>query len=303
MMKKVDVFVVGGAKCGTTWLHNMLCQRSDISMPEQKETNFFSYIGKDVNFSGPLDDKTINNFTIKDLDAYHALFSHADNLWLEVCPSYLCVKEAAKNIYDYNKDAKIIIILRNPVERAWSNHQFLVSVGAEDRSFEDALMLEEERESAGWSWIWNLYRQGLYAQQVERYLSFFPRKMVYIAKFEDIHKNQELFIRSLEDFIGLKHYSYRSSVEKNVSGNPPRGMIGFHRLIFAPGTVNNFLRLIFPIKIRKILSSLFKRIVMKKSFMKKETKELLENKYADEIVALEKVTGEVFPEWRKDENR
>ena len=177
-MKKVDIFVVGGAKCGTTWLHNVLALRSDVSLPEQKETNFFAFMGEEVHFTGPHDDENTNKYTVRSLEKYHSLFDIGKRYWIEVCPSYLYVEKSAKNIFEYNPNSKIIIILRDPVARAWSNYQHLVRDGAETESFEKALELEVAREKSGWVWFWNLYRQGLYVEQVRRYLDIFPKANV-----------------------------------------------------------------------------------------------------------------------------
>jgi hypothetical protein len=299
-MKRVDIFVVGGAKCGTTWLHHMLCQRMDVAMPAQKETNFFAHLGQDVKFAGPHDDENTNKHTVRDIGTYHALFNGNDKLWLEICPSYLYVEGAAENIYRYNPAAKIMIILRNPVDRAWSNYQHLVRDGAEDRTFEQALELENERSQAGWVWFWDLYRQGLYSRQVSNYLSRFPRSAVYVARFEDIHRDPAGFMRKVEAFMELSPYQYPGVVEKNESGIPAKGFGWLHRFLFMPGSVNQLLRKGLPLETRKRLAARFKRVVMRKGYIQEQTRKELMNKYRRDIRALEHMIDMDLSEWVKE---
>ena len=298
-MKKVDFFIVGGAKCGTTWVHNMLVQRHDVSLPEQKETNFFAFLGKDVNFSGPLDKENTNKFTVRDLSAYHELFSNERAAWIEACPSYLYVKEAAENIYQYNREAKVLLILRDPVERAWSNHQHLVRDGAEQESFERALELENARHEAGWVWFWDIFKQGLYFDQVVRYLTVFPAGAVKVMFFEDIQRDALAFMRAVELFFGLQEFGYQFSVDKNESGVPSGGFVGVHRLLYQPSRFNALLRKLLPEQTRKNISSLFKRSIMQKQVICPETRSQLVKRYIPEIEKLEQLLERDLSLWKR----
>jgi hypothetical protein len=269
-------------------------------MPAQKETNFFAHLGQEVKFAGPHDDENTNKYTVQDIGTYHSLFNGNDKLWLEICPSYLYVEGAAENIYRYNPAAKIVIILRNPVDRAWSNYQHLVRDGAEDKTFEQALALENERSQAGWVWFWDLYRQGLYSRQVSNYLSRFPVKAVYIARFEDLQRDPADFMRKVEAFLGLSPHHYKGAVEKNESGTPVRGFGWLHRFFFRPGRINMLLRKGLPLERRKRLAIRFKRVVMRKEHIQEKTRKELVNKYRRDIRALERLIDMDLSEWMNE---
>lgn len=296
-MKKVGLFIVGGAKCGTTWVHNMLVQRPDVSLPEQKETNFFAFLGREVDFKGPHDDENTNKHTVRGLAAYQALFRSEAALWVEACPAYLYVPEAAQHIQEYNPDARIVIILRDPIERAWSNYQHLVRDGAEHETFERALALEETRARQGWVWFWDLYRQGLYAEQIARYRALFPEQALLILKFEDIKADPTAFMQKLEVFARLPAYDYDYSTEKNESGLPVGPFAFLHRLLYAPGWFNKLLRFLLPTSVRKKISGLFKKRVVRKSEMDLKTREQLQLRYKAEVERLAMTTDLDFSDW------
>jgi len=183
---KVDFFCVGVAKAGTTTLHDLLSLQDKISLPKRKETNFFSFgiLGKPT-FSGPLDHSSVNQPTITSFEEYVNDFDvEPGSLIGEVCPSYT-LNGAADNIYEHNPEAKIIILLREPVGRAYSNYQHLVRDGREPSSFEDALAAEADRLAQGWEWFWGLKRNSQYFGLVKEYVEKFGKENVKIMFFED----------------------------------------------------------------------------------------------------------------------
>ena len=168
---KVDFFCVGVAKAGTTTLHDLLSLQDNISLPERKETNYFSFgISGTPAFTGPLDNSSVNEPTITSFEEYVSDFDHEQGKLIgEVCPSY-SLDGTATNIYEHNPEAKIIILLREPVGRAYSNYQHLVRDGREFSSFEDALAAEADRLDRGWEWFWGLKRNSLYFEFVKEYI-------------------------------------------------------------------------------------------------------------------------------------
>jgi len=135
--RKPDFFIVGAPKCGTTSLYYYLQQHPQIFMPDYKEPHFF---GKDLN-------KRSDEF-IDNEDEYLTLFKGAksDQKIGEASTFYLYSKSAPKEIKEYIPDAKIIIMLRNPIDFLYSLHsQFLFSGNEDVPDFEEALNLEEAR--------------------------------------------------------------------------------------------------------------------------------------------------------------
>lgn len=179
-----NLFVVGAPKCGTTSLCNYLGRHPQVFFPRTKEPLFFC-----------ADCVHDEYWRIDDPDAYLALFAPgAERKWRgEGSVWYLMSEVAAKRIRAYSPDARIIIMLRNPVDMVASLHaQFLFSGNESIRDFEKAYAAQEAR-AQGRRIPWRahtpgglLYTQvGRYAEQVERYLEQFPRGQVKVLIFEE----------------------------------------------------------------------------------------------------------------------
>src|SRR5262249_50339658 len=135
-MRKPDLFIVGAPRCGTTAMYTYLGQHPDIFMSARKEPHFFG-----TDFSSPALDR--------DEQTYLALFTGARNETRagEASVFYLCSRRAAKEIHAFSPSARIIIMLRNPVEMMYSLHSRHVLTGNEDiNDFGTALAAAAERK-------------------------------------------------------------------------------------------------------------------------------------------------------------
>lgn len=296
---KVDFFCVGVAKAGTTTLHDLLSLQDTVSLPKRKETNYFSFgMSGTPAFTGPLDNSSVNEPTITSFEEYVNDFEHEDGhepgqgrLIGEICPSY-SLDGAATNIYEHNPDAKIIILLREPVGRAYSNYQHLVRDGRESGSFEDALAAETDRLTKDWEWFWGLKRNSLYFDLVTEYIDIFGQENVKIIFFEDLVKNQEQHVKDVMEFIGLdpataKHEEFNSNKSGIVSGK----WRFLHRILLAEGALNSILRIVLPPILRKKLGFFLKRFSTVKGEVSAETKDLLSREFSSDLIQLNKLIG------------
>src|ERR1700733_8619605 len=124
----VNLFIVGAAKCGTTSLYEYLNQHPEIYMCPVKEPHFFSNKVENLNkdlYRAPEPGKKYHTKVIKDIDVYTSLFDDgaAYKIRGEASPSYLWDSDVAQKLYQYNPNAKIIIILRDPIDRLVSAYQ------------------------------------------------------------------------------------------------------------------------------------------------------------------------------------
>jgi hypothetical protein len=209
-MKQLDhlpnFLILGAAKAGTTALYHYLNQHPQIYMTPLKETNFFALEGQPLNFSGPGDDDYVNRMSITTLDAYKEQFDGVrDEIAVgEASPLYLYDERAARNIYRYVPDAKLIIILRNPIDRAYSAFLHLVRDGREEfADFGTALQREDERIRAGWEHLWHLKQMGLYYEQVKRYYDLFPREQIKTYLYYDFRTQPQVVLQELYGFFGV----------------------------------------------------------------------------------------------------
>ncbi|WP_299223597.1 sulfotransferase [uncultured Psychroserpens sp.] len=213
---KVDFFVVGAARSGTTSIYKYLSMHPGVFVPKVKECNFFSNVeslDQEV-YEIPKPGKQYHMKIINSNSVYESLFSEAGDLLKgEVSPSYLWDKDAAKRIYDYNPDAKIIISLRNPIHRAYSHYLMHLSTGYEkETTFEDAIKADKLK-------IWgggNLYLEmGLYHDQVKPYYDLFDKDNIKIIIYEDWTKSIENTMNDLYDFLSIDSFNDYDLSEKH----------------------------------------------------------------------------------------
>lgn len=192
MDRKPDFFIVGAAKAGTSSLHNYLSQHPEIFMPDLKEPHFFSEWRPPT----PAPD---------DLDGYLSLFEGVPEGVRagEASTSYLCSADAPARLKRFRPDAKIIMVLRDPVERAYSQYWNHTRDSVEPLSFEEALEAEPGRAERGWWCGYHYVGCGLYAEQVKRYLDLFGGKSVRVYLFEDLVRDGEGVCRDLFSFLGV----------------------------------------------------------------------------------------------------
>jgi hypothetical protein len=200
-----NFFIVGAARAGTTSLYRVLQQHPDVFMPENKEPGFFS--------PPPPGWEAFSKPASRELDAYLGLFAGAGARPAigEASVMYLTAPESARRIHQFNPDARIIIVLRQPADRAYSLYRYMCMRGLEaEPTFERALADEERRlarclavASAPWLHAGCYFDSGLYAAQVARYLEVFPREQVQIVVFDDFKKDPAGTARGVMRFLGL----------------------------------------------------------------------------------------------------
>lgn len=299
---KVDFFCVGVAKAGTTTLHDVLSLQNTVSLPRKKETNYFSFgiFGKPA-FKGPLDNSSVNEPTVTSLEEYKNDFDLKPNSLLgEICPSYSLPGVASK-IHEHNPAAKIIILLREPISRSYSNYQHLVRDGREHASFEDALAAESDRLEKGWEWFWGLKSNSLYVNFVKEYIDLFGEENIKILFFEDFIKNQQQYLAEVLDFVGLDSADVvYQEFDSNKSGVVSGKWRFLHRLLLSEGILNSALRVILPLTLRKKLGLLFKKFSTVKGSVSPETKELLAREFSEDLDQLNRMVGGRVGEWLEE---
>jgi hypothetical protein len=224
---KPNFLVVGAAKSGTTTLFHWLKHHPDCFLPEMKECRYFSQLTTDYRGQGA--ERFINE-GIRDRDAYAALFQATQAKCRGECSNdYLLHHQQAipKIKAELGDEVKIVILLRNPIERAYSNYLHHRRENWESLSFEGALQAEDERIAKHWAWSYHYKKAGLYSSQVQAYLSAFPH--VHIVWFEAFQRPQQLW-RDLLIFLGCDDVPLVDpNLKRNMSGEPKSDML--HRLM------------------------------------------------------------------------
>jgi len=218
--------VVGAARSGTTGLVEGLRSHPRVFVTEPKEPHYFALHKQGAEFTGPGDAHTINRVAITDRDDYLALYPvEHDYLALgdaSVSTMYYA-EEAIPEIRAMNPDMKLVVLLREPVARAWSSHQYMWARGLEtEPDFLAAVALEEERKAAGWHHIWHYTSQSRYADQVGALLEAFPRDQVGVFFHDDLERDYEGTLGQVLAFLDvpLQAGTGQNVPRVNISGQP-----------------------------------------------------------------------------------
>jgi hypothetical protein len=190
-MKLPQFLCIGVQKAGTTSLFRILQSHPGIFIPEEKELHFFD------------DDLEFN----KGVSHYHKYFQSASpgDLCGELTPNYIYHPQAPERIIKtLNCDIKLVLMLRNPADRAFSHHKMRIGRGAENENFEDLIDKEiRELKKTEYRLPHHYIDRGFYAEQLKRYLQYFPFENIHIILFEeDFLERREQTIRQLLGFIG-----------------------------------------------------------------------------------------------------
>lgn len=200
-INKPNLFIAGGPKCGTTAMVEFLRTHPDIFISEPKEINFFADDMQRIKF-------------VDNLKDYNNLFKKATGKKIisDASIFYLYSKDAIKNIYKYNPDAKILLMLRNPLEMVPSFHSQILFTDEEDtEDFGDALELETLRKRGKNIPRLNRVPKLLFyseiakfAEQIEVLRQFFTEEQIKIVLFDDFKRsNRETYLDVL-NFLGLE---------------------------------------------------------------------------------------------------
>jgi hypothetical protein len=196
-----NTFIVGAAKAATTSLYHYLSLHPDVFMSPVKEPNFFAGFSTDARYR-----RTITRITSE--EAYAGLFAGAGQQRVigEASTSYLWDAGSAERIRQRVPDARIIIVLRDPIQRAFSHYLMDVRDGYQEKDFYDAVV--EDYRIPGKTWggsPGHLYVElGLYAAQVERYLKAFGAGgQVHVILFENLRRDFRQVMQDLATFLGI----------------------------------------------------------------------------------------------------
>src|SRR5246500_2536350 len=180
-----DFLVIGAPKAGTTALHAALSEHPGLYMSAVKEPKFFLSDGPPPTKGGPGDALTYREHIWRRPE-YEALFAAAPPGALrgESTPLYLYDRAAMRRIRETLPTARLIVILRDPVERAHSNWTHLWSAGLEPvGDFLRACAEEERRIAAGWASFWHYTGLGRYGEQLQYLFTLFPREQVLVLRY------------------------------------------------------------------------------------------------------------------------
>ena len=296
-----NFLIVGAAKSGTTSLHHYLHQHPQIYMSPQKETFFFNFDGQLPNYAGPGDMDLYQSHTILKFEAYQAQFDgvNEEKAVGEACPQYLSDPQAPKRIQRYLPDVKLIAVLRNPVERAYSSYMHLRRDGYEPiADFSMALSLEKRRIEQNWRPMWHYKARGYYARQLEIYRRYFGLSQIRIYLHEDMKMRPEWMLKDLFRFLEVdEKFSPDTSIKHNVAGIPRSKSI--LRLIMTPNKIKALAKPLMPRAVRNFLkqSLTSSAVNLRKPQLPADARTELIAAYREDILQLQEIIGRDLSHW------
>ena len=269
-----NFLVIGAQKCGTTTLYDLLAQHPEVGMSPVKEPHFFD------------DDEIF----AKGVDWYAELFSGCrDKICIgEATPHYYRSEVAARRIASCMPDARLVLIVRNPVDRAYSNYWFNVARGAERQPFDEVIRTARGRD---------LYvDKGYFIRYVRMYWNHFDRSQLHICRLEDLKRDLQREMATIFDFLGAR-CDFRVT---DVASNPTRlpGSTRVTALLHAYRSVSGFLPGILRSRIREFGHRFRARhTVQGYGPMSPESRAYLTDVYRDANEELAAVLGRDLTEW------
>jgi hypothetical protein len=199
--------IIGSARSGTTSLYNYLVKHPDIVPAQRKEVHFFDY-----NYQKGLSWYR-GQFPALPYKYYVETIRKRDLITGEASPYYMFHPYTPQRVAQLLPGVKLIALLRNPVERAFSHYCWEVGWGNEHLPFEDAIEQEDERIQVGAQKLekgtsfnhlhFSYVSRGKYAEQLEKWFAYFPQKQCLIIKSEDMYNNPANIFKQTLDFLHI----------------------------------------------------------------------------------------------------
>lgn len=298
-----DFLIIGAAKAGTTSLYRYLLNHPNINLSKkQKEGRFFSSMPN--NFKGP-GDEGVNKSIPKTIYQYLNLFDNNNKLKGDISPDYLYYhKTTISNVlFEKGKNIKIIILLRNPVERAFSQYMHFRRENREELAFEEAIKNENKRKIENWEWAWRYIEVGLYYQQVKAYLENFSHVKIFL--FEDLKDDTQKVVDETCSFLGVPTIKINSDKIYNKSGIPKKNWQTnfYNNIVRSDNTIKKVLKNFLPENAKKMIGGKLREKLfennLEKPQMKPETRKMLIDYYKEDILKLQELINRDLTNWLK----
>ena len=291
-MKKLDFVIVGTFKSATSTIAFQLQGHPEVNIPSPKDPYIFlkDYCSTLTEPKGFLEEH--HNSSIYDDKLFEQSFDLTKKdsaLCGEATPLYLYKhEEAIKNLKANNKDMKIIIVLRNPGERAFSNYMHNVKDNYEQRSFSDVIDQYKVTETDNIHPFFHYINAGFYFKQVKAYLDSFEN--VHVIVYEEFSNNPDTVMSAIYDFLQINNQSHSKKVSRlNKTGKIKNKKL--HAFILQESGVKSILRPIYrffirDVQKRKRIAEKIKNKNIEKPLINEKDKESISALYSDDIKKL-----------------
>jgi hypothetical protein len=302
-MSLPNFLIIGAAKAGTNALYHYLRQHPQVYMSPWKEPKFFAFESEaDLGFRAANGrDAPVNASVILDQAEYEELFDDASDELArgEASTHYLYVEKSPARIKALIPDARLIAVLRNPVDRAFSSYQHLVRDDLEPLDFGAALDAEPQRIAEHYAYLYRYTDLGFYSEQLDRYEKSFPESQLCVLLYDDLRSDPEGTCRRIFSFLGVdEHFVPDMSGEYNRSGVPKNRVM--HRVLNPSAPMKRRLWNVTPRFARERLLDAQTKMVnrnLQRQTMPEPERDRLRDVFREEVGRLETRLGRDLSHW------
>lgn len=309
-MTMPNFLMIGAARSGTTALWHYLRQHPQVYMAVPKHTRFFASEGRPPKFRGPKPRGlrsmgTTIPYAITDIESYRALFKGVtdEKAFGEASHSYLYTPGAPERIRRYVPDVKLIAMLRDPAERAYSHYRYMVQLGREPLTdFGKALDEEEARVRDNWWPEFHYARLGFYYAQLKPYFDLFGRDQVGIYFWEDFSSNALGVLQDVFRFLDVDDAFVADVSERHNASVVPKSK-AVEAVLGRPNVIKDVLKLYLPAQQRTRISKSFANLrglnLVEHPRLSPEVRRRLIGEYEEDILKLQQLIGRDLSSWMK----
>jgi hypothetical protein len=299
MSRMPDFFIIGAAKSGTTSLCNYLDQHPGIFMSHPKEPSFMAFCEQPWPYAKPAMNDLVARLKITlTLEAYQNLFTNAAPAQKtgEGSVSSLDVPRSAGRIKHYAPQAKLIAILRQPADRAYSHYTMMLRNGLETvNDFRKALALEPERMAKGWYEGFAYHANGFYAKSLTRFYSLFDANRIKVFLYDDLRAEPLSFVQSIYRFLEVDD-TFAPDMSKRFMEGGTRPMNSSLVRMLRSNSITKALRRHAP-DLYQPMKNVAKRALIKPAVLDPDLREKLTRGYREDILRLQDMIGRDLSHW------
>jgi hypothetical protein len=275
-------------------------QHPDVFMSDPKEPHFLDFEGETLDFRGPGDDLMINRVAITDLARYERLFDKAGSAKAigEASIEYgYYAEKSIRGMRRHVPNARLICMLRNPADRAFSAYGFMRARMFEPlASFEEALEQEEARIAANWHHIWHYRRMGFYYPQLAPFFAAFPREQIRVYLFEEFRRDPMSVVRDVFRFLDVDPDAEIPDTPQTVVSGAPKNVL-LQRVLMSAWRMKGVLAPLLPTGLRRRLWGRLNAANVRKEHMAPETRARLLDGYREDILRTQELLGRDLGLW------
>ncbi|HEY8257830.1 MAG TPA: sulfotransferase [Gemmatimonadales bacterium] len=287
-----NFIVIGAAKAGTTALYWYLAEHPAVFMSRVKETNYFAY-GLDEQGQLMYGDPDVHHFPVKTRSEYEQLFADTGNATAigEASPIYLECPQSAGRIRDALPGARLVCVLRQPVERAYSDYQMYLR--ARGRRLEASRDLSPDsvwaRPDSRWMQV------GRYHEQLARYYDLFPRSQIDVFLFDDLRQDAQAAVQGVYRFLGVDStFVPDFDAPHNVGGMPSNLLL---ERFFKSSAIRTAVSPLVPKRTANWVRRLRARNMKSAPSLPAELRQELTAQFRDDIVRTSALIGRNLDHW------